>query len=245
ARLARAALALDADDAEAQALADRADLEGPAAAQAELVTRSIAGGDAEAAVAVFAAIPEASAYRAKVAPAMTELRTTFVDKATKAVASAVKAGKCKDAKATAAEVAALWPDDGATLTAKAARCKAPSSTGDVPIVKPPEPEPVKLDKAIVKRIIERARGAIEQCHQRQLMKDPYTGGIVTVKFTVGADGKVTSASGSGVSSEASSCVASVFRKLRFPAPGAPTSISYPIPFRPAEIDSVEKASGGY
>ena len=76
-KLARAALAIDPDSAEAQAIAAQADREAPAAAAAQKVATAKADKDYAAAVAAFAEIPDDSIYKERVAPLLDELRDAY------------------------------------------------------------------------------------------------------------------------------------------------------------------------
>ncbi len=74
------------------------------------------------------------------------------------------------------------------------------------------------------------------CYEKALIKQRTLQGTLTVAFSIGKDGKVMSAAGTGFPDRAvSDCVVKVFQGLRFPPPpdGKLTPVRYPIAFRPA------------
>ena len=74
------------------------------------------------------------------------------------------------------------------------------------------------------------------CYEKALVKQRTLQGTLTVAFSIGKDGKVMSAAGTGFPDKAvSDCVVKVFQGLRFPPPadGKLTPVRYPIVFRPA------------
>lgn len=89
----------------------------------------------------------------------------------------------------------------------------------------------------VRATVGRALGGIKACYERALRRNPTLEGRVTIAFTVGGGGRVTSASASNdtIGSEVSSCIVSRFQALRFPAPqGGNVTFSYPFFFQPAQ-----------
>jgi len=95
----------------------------------------------------------------------------------------------------------------------------PSSQGD-------------LDKAIIRRYIKRNIQKIQYCYEKQLLAKPTLSGTVQTQFFITPNGTVASASGSGVDSEVSSCVADVIKSIEFPKPkgGGSVTVNYPFIF---------------
>lgn len=91
-----------------------------------------------------------------------------------------------------------------------------------------------LDPSEVARLIRsRYLAGIKRCHQQALKTDPTAQGRVTIRFTVGPTGRVTTANVNGFSASVDSCIASQARRWRFGAPkddsGKPTSADFQIP----------------
>ena len=93
-----------------------------------------------------------------------------------------------------------------------------------------------VDRNAVSAVINRRRGALVSCYERELKKNPNLKGKITVRFTIGTAGRVTSSSvaNSTLSSAAvGSCVASRIRGWRFPKPeGGSVSVSKSFVFAP-------------
>ncbi|MEL6178623.1 MAG: AgmX/PglI C-terminal domain-containing protein [Myxococcota bacterium] len=93
-----------------------------------------------------------------------------------------------------------------------------------------------VDRNAVSAVINRRRGALVSCYERELKKNPNLKGKITVRFTIGTAGRVTSssvASSSLSSSAVGSCVASRIRGWRFPKPeGGSVSVSKSFVFAP-------------
>ncbi|MEM7447628.1 MAG: AgmX/PglI C-terminal domain-containing protein [Myxococcota bacterium] len=94
-----------------------------------------------------------------------------------------------------------------------------------------------LDRGSVQSVINRAIGAIQACYERALMSSPGLSGRVTFAWTIQPNGRVSGvrqASSTLSSPQATSCMAGVLRRLRFPAPeGGSVQISYPFMFQQA------------
>ena len=96
-----------------------------------------------------------------------------------------------------------------------------------------------LDKSLVDAVIKRNLSQIRYCYQRQLAKNPTLSGKITVKFVVARDGSVSKSSidrssmGSG-GKPVESCIASRFKRFKFPKPngGGIVVIKYPFIFSP-------------
>ncbi len=93
-----------------------------------------------------------------------------------------------------------------------------------------------LDKSIIDRVVKQHLDDIQACYAQQKATNPdLASGIVTVRFTIGPDGTVSS-----VRTERSeldnefieSCVCSQFEQMEFPSPrGGPVIMLYPIALR--------------
>lgn len=93
-----------------------------------------------------------------------------------------------------------------------------------------------LDRDVIARVIQSELGQIRYCYERQLSANPSLFGKVQVKFTIGADGKVTSQSvGSSTlqSAMVEGCILRRIAGFQFPKPkgGTLVMVSYPFLFR--------------
>ncbi|MBW2528940.1 MAG: AgmX/PglI C-terminal domain-containing protein [Deltaproteobacteria bacterium] len=94
----------------------------------------------------------------------------------------------------------------------------------------------KLDKGIIRRIIRRHVNQIRYCYERELAKEPNLAGRLSLKFTIGPDGKVTTVNvAQPMHGGVDSCVTRVFRRMMFPKPegGGIVVVSYPFVFQPS------------
>ena len=78
---------------------------------------------------------------------------------------------------------------------------------------------------------------IRHCYEQLLQRSPSAAGKVKVAFTVGPDGRVTTANvaDSSISdSVLTGCIAGQVQRWKFPQPrgGAPVNVSYPFVFNP-------------
>ena len=92
-----------------------------------------------------------------------------------------------------------------------------------------------IDAGRVASLIRGQLGGIRSCYERALRNNPTLSGRLEVRFTIGAAGRVTSASSSGLSAapEVGTCVASRIRGLVFPQPeGGSVDFSFPFTFAP-------------
>jgi len=89
-----------------------------------------------------------------------------------------------------------------------------------------------LDKAIIRRYIQRNRRKIKNCYDRQLLVNSKLKGTVRASFTIMPAGNVINSSASGVSGAVSSCVAQVIGLIHFPKPkgGGVVNVKYPFRF---------------
>ena len=75
-----------------------------------------------------------------------------------------------------------------------------------------------LEPSVVRRHLLRERARIRGCYEQALRTDPARSGRVTVSFVIGADGRVTSATATGVEPRLDAGVAGVVRTLAVPKP---------------------------
>jgi TonB family protein len=94
-----------------------------------------------------------------------------------------------------------------------------------------------LDAGEVRHVINSRIAAIKMCYERQLRRNPTLEGRITIQFTIGGAGTVTSASATENTlgdAEVGSCVASTFRRFRFTPPeGGSVTFSFPFVFQPS------------
>ena len=58
-------------------------------------------------------------------------------------------------------------------------------------------------------------------------------GSLKLVMETGTDGKVTTASAAGLDTAVDACVADAIKAAVFPAPTAPTTVTYPLTFKPS------------
>ena len=92
-----------------------------------------------------------------------------------------------------------------------------------------------LDKAIIRRYVKRNIAKVQFCYEKYLAVDAGLQGTLMVQFFITPEGKVASASASGVNPGVADCVADVIRKIEFPKPkgGGGVQVNYPFTFRSA------------
>lgn len=92
----------------------------------------------------------------------------------------------------------------------------------------------KMDKTQLSAVFRAREGALRSCYERELKKNPSLGGKLTVKFTIGGAGRVTSASVTkhlDGSSAVGECVVSRIQTWKFPSPeGGDVTVSKSIVF---------------
>lgn len=91
-----------------------------------------------------------------------------------------------------------------------------------------------LDKEIIGRYIRRNKQKILYCYEKWLLADDTLIGTLITNVTIGADGKVTRATASGLHADVASCVVKVIELIEFPKPtsGAAVNVVYPFTFEP-------------
>lgn len=92
-----------------------------------------------------------------------------------------------------------------------------------------------IDKRDVDRVVKMRMDKIRGCYQRALQRDPSLSGEIVIRFEVGADGTIGSASikrSSIANSGVESCVREQFLQMRFPRPNGnqTVQVTYPIVF---------------
>ncbi len=93
----------------------------------------------------------------------------------------------------------------------------------------------QLDASRVAGVLRTNIGGIRSCYERALRNNPTLAGRLSVRFTIGTSGRVTSIStdGLGAAPEVGSCIGSRIRSLVFPAPnGGSVDFSFPFNFAP-------------
>lgn len=88
----------------------------------------------------------------------------------------------------------------------------------------------------INRVVKARQGVFRACYQKELNRSPGIGGKIVVKFKIGPDGSVQSATptgGSTLTNDAvQSCVAGNVSRLWFPPKGAIANVTYPFLFSP-------------
>ena len=86
----------------------------------------------------------------------------------------------------------------------------------------------------INRVVKARAGVFRACYQKELNRTPGLGGKIVIRFKIGADGAVISASngGGGTLSNDSveQCVKSNVMRLKFPPKGAIANVTYPFVF---------------
>jgi len=92
----------------------------------------------------------------------------------------------------------------------------------------------RLPPEVVQRIVRLSFGRFRGCYQAALLGHPGLTGRIVVRFVIGRDGSVTSASGdSDLPAAVRECVVRGFAALSFPEPeGGLVSVMYPLVFTP-------------
>lgn len=98
---------------------------------------------------------------------------------------------------------------------------APSSMGE-------------LDKATIRRLVRAAKANVLACYTTALAAKPELQGTVVARFRITPNGRVASATATGVDREVASCIAAVIEGLEFPRPndGGSVQVSYPFTLQP-------------
>jgi hypothetical protein len=89
----------------------------------------------------------------------------------------------------------------------------------------------ELDKAIIRRYVKRNITKLIYCYEKQLLVDAALAGKVTLRFTIGGNGTVTSSLADGLgNTDVETCMADVVKAIEFPKPknGGDVTVTYPI-----------------
>lgn len=97
---------------------------------------------------------------------------------------------------------------------------------------------VGYDKELVRRVVHAHHSQLRYCYESELVRNPNMTGKVTVKWVIGAQGKVTQANIVGTTlgnARVESCVLSRVKSWNFPPPkgGGIAVVTYPFVFRPS------------
>ena len=92
-----------------------------------------------------------------------------------------------------------------------------------------------LDKSVIDRVIKQHLAQIRYCYQKELKKDPSLSGKIVIKFTIAADGTVSSAETSSTTIDNATvedCICQRFMRFKFPQPkgGGIVIVTYPFSF---------------
>lgn len=92
-----------------------------------------------------------------------------------------------------------------------------------------------IDKSLIDRVVKQHLSRIKFCYERELPRNPKLAGKLNVKFTIGKDGKVSSASfatNTLNNATVESCVQERFLRMSFPEPkgGGFVLVRYPLVF---------------
>ncbi|MDQ3368555.1 MAG: AgmX/PglI C-terminal domain-containing protein [Myxococcota bacterium] len=89
-------------------------------------------------------------------------------------------------------------------------------------------------------VVKRSMSQLLACYRKARAKEAIAQGTATARFTIGSDGKVTTATAVGLSMELETCIAATITKLRFAKPkgGAAVEVVYPLTYHSAELSGV-------
>lgn len=93
----------------------------------------------------------------------------------------------------------------------------------------------RLPAQVIQRVVRQNFGRFRMCYEQGLARNPNLEGRVSVRFVIGRDGAVSAVSGGGDLPDATttSCVASAFYGIAFPAPeNGIVKVTYPLMFSP-------------
>ncbi|MEZ4238501.1 MAG: AgmX/PglI C-terminal domain-containing protein [Myxococcota bacterium] len=91
-----------------------------------------------------------------------------------------------------------------------------------------------MDRGVIQKVVQRNAGQFRYCYEKQLQDHPTLQGSMRVRFVIGTDGTVTSASlqANDLGSEMGSCVTSRFQRMVFPQTSSSVTVDWPLVFRP-------------
>jgi outer membrane biosynthesis protein TonB len=110
----------------------------------------------------------------------------------------------------------------------------PTSGGSVAGGPPDMPtDPFAMEEDAIFRTLRAHANQLRACYTKQLAKQPGLAGKLVVRFVVGTDGKVTSASAAvKLQDDVDACVLAGISKLEFDRPSTSHTITYPLKFNP-------------
>jgi hypothetical protein len=98
--------------------------------------------------------------------------------------------------------------------------------------------PGRLAPDVIQRVVRQSFNTFRACYEDGLRRDPKLRGLITVRFVIGSDGRVTNVGNGGSDMPDGgvvSCVVRGFYGLSFPQPeGGIVTVTYPIMFSPQE-----------
>ena len=101
---------------------------------------------------------------------------------------------------------------------------------------PPPPGMGTLSKAAIRKTIDKNRGGVRSCYEKELKKDRFLEGKVAIQFEIDVDGKVKTAKllkSTLDNRSAEKCIVSRIKGLRFPKPeGGTVFVAHPFDFKP-------------
>jgi len=114
----------------------------------------------------------------------------------------------------------------------------PKRSADVVIASDDVQTTGALDRELIRRVIQRNRGQIRYCYEKELTSHPTLSGKVAIRFTIASEGNVvtsTVAQSTVGDSELEQCVAGRVRTWQFPRPqgGGSAVVTYPFLFKQA------------
>jgi hypothetical protein len=134
----------------------------------------------------------------------------------------------------------LTGSSGGTVGAEAKRGgmrsgPAAGPAGTISLRPPALKGPGSVDKLLVHQAIRASIAKLSDCYNKALAAKPALQGTVTVDFTIGGTGKVTSSLGGGkVDAAVESCFANVIKTIEFAKPaGGDVTVTYAFGLRPA------------
>jgi outer membrane biosynthesis protein TonB len=140
---------------------------------------------------------------------------------TTAAALAILLAACSDPPSAAPASDTASPSHAASERAGAAPCRNPGAG----------PEP---DARGIRNLVRGNLGAVRDCYDRALKRNPALAGKAVLRFTVGVCGQVADvevASRAGNVADAATCVARLARGWRTPfRPAEPVAVEYPLAF---------------
>jgi len=105
-----------------------------------------------------------------------------------------------------------------------------------------------LDINIVRRVVRQHINRFKFCYERQLLTNPALRGRISIQFTIGADGRVTSAAAreNQLGEPAAQCMLAGFRAMTFPTPETGTvTVTFPMTFEQGEAQPSIPSRGGW